>query len=79
LPRLFLPIKTTFDAELHDGGSTSFTLVFLVVTSKAGSRNAGWFDVRCSKGYRRRERCLTHAANIFPGGYEFESGKPAIS
>jgi hypothetical protein len=35
--------------------------------------------VRCSKGYRRRERCLTHAANIFPGGYEFESGKPAIS
>jgi hypothetical protein len=25
------------DAELYDGGSTSFTLVFLVVTSKACS------------------------------------------
>jgi hypothetical protein len=30
LPRLFLPIKTIGDAELHDGGSTSFTVVFLL-------------------------------------------------
>jgi hypothetical protein len=29
LPRLFLPMKTIADGELHDGGSTSFTLVFL--------------------------------------------------
>jgi len=29
LPRLFLPMKTIADGELHDGGSTSFTLIFL--------------------------------------------------
>jgi len=31
LPRLFLPINVIVDAELHEGGSTSFTLVVLVV------------------------------------------------
>jgi hypothetical protein len=30
LPRLFLPMKTMVDTELHEGGSTSFTLVFLL-------------------------------------------------
>ena len=39
-PRLFLPIKTMADAELHDGGSTSFTLVFLLKASSARSRAA---------------------------------------
>jgi hypothetical protein len=29
------------DAELHDGGSSSFTLLFLVVTRQACSRDAG--------------------------------------
>src|SRR5271166_3259486 len=32
LPRLFLPIKTMADVGLHDGGSTSFTSVFLLRT-----------------------------------------------
>ena len=48
------------DAELHDGGSTSFTLVFLLVTS--GAREG-----------------FTRVRSIIPGGYEFESGKTAIS
>ena len=48
------------DAELHDGGSTSFTLVFLLVTGGAGDG-------------------FTRARNITVAGYEFESGKTAIS
>jgi hypothetical protein len=36
-----LPMKTMVDAELHDGGSTSFTLVVLLVTSNACSRRHG--------------------------------------
>jgi hypothetical protein len=43
LPRLFLPIKMIGDAELHDGGSTSFTLVFLLMMSKACFRKAAPF------------------------------------
>jgi hypothetical protein len=35
LPRLSRPINTMVDAELHDGGSTSFTLIFLLVPSNA--------------------------------------------
>jgi hypothetical protein len=46
LPRLFLPMNTTVDVELHDGGSTSFTLVFLLVTSRARSRHGRTFR-RC--------------------------------
>jgi len=33
-----LPMKTMVDAELHDGGSTSFKLALLLVTSNACSR-----------------------------------------
>jgi len=48
------------DAELHDGGSTSFTLVFLPIASGA-------------------QGGVTHVRNINRRGYEFESGKAAIS
>src|ERR1700716_2622773 len=34
-------MKTMVDAELHDGGSTSFTLVFLLWASSARSRRHG--------------------------------------
>jgi hypothetical protein len=72
------------DAELHDGGSAIFTLVFLLVTSKACSRSVGLFRCRIVRRAnvrmdRRPGGWLTHAFSIFTGGYEFESGKPAIS
>ena len=47
LPLLFLPMKTMVDAELHDGGSTSFTLVVLLVASSA-----------CFWGRRLIRRCV---------------------
>jgi hypothetical protein len=59
-----LPIKTMVDAELHVGGSTSFTLVFLL---------------RASSPFPMDEDGYAHARNIFPTGYEFESDRTAIS
>ena len=37
------------------------------------------FKVRLKAGDREAGGCLTHATNIFRGGYEFESERPAIS
>jgi hypothetical protein len=36
-------------------------------------------DALCQDGYRCREVGLAHAPNILLAGYEFESGKAAIS
>ncbi|HXL32364.1 MAG TPA: hypothetical protein VN968_24185, partial [Bradyrhizobium sp.] len=81
--RLFLPIKTMADGELHDGGSTSFTLVFLLWTSGACSRShrlsvAVLLAVRMFGWFRLGDR-VTHTPNIFPAGYEFEGDRGAIS
>jgi hypothetical protein len=71
------------DAELHDGGSTSFTLGFLLMPSQVRPtrRTVPLLHRsmhRDSDGCRRRG-FMAHASNIFPAGYEFESGKTAIS
>jgi hypothetical protein len=58
-----LPMKTMVDAELHEGGSTSFTLVILPVDKVRAPDGDG----------------VTHVRNIFSGGYEFEGDGPAIS
>jgi hypothetical protein len=78
-------MKTIDDAELCDGGSTSFTLVFLLLMSvripmrriNPSSRSFGlrMFGNRCCRSGDGQ----THALNIFPAGYEFEGGKMAIS
>ena len=83
LAALFLPMKTMADGELHDGGSTSFTLVFLLVASSASSRSHDRIR-RCVVCANVRMAAwpgdgLTHAANIFPAGYEFEGDGTAIS
>jgi hypothetical protein len=77
-----LPIKTIADGELDDGGSTSFTLVFLLVTSRNAPK-AKRLSVAVAVrwrifGWLSGDR-LTHAPNIFPAGYEFEGDKTAIS
>jgi hypothetical protein len=77
-------MKTMVDAELHDGGSTSFTLVVLLVASSASFRRRGLirhcvFLRECSDGFGWSEDGLTHAPNIFWCGYEFEGYRAAIS
>jgi len=77
-------MKTIEDGELHDGGSTSFTLVFLLVVSSACFRRRGLIRrcvllCECSDGFGQSGDGLTHAPNIFPAGYEFEGDQAAIS
>jgi hypothetical protein len=81
---LFLPMKTMVDGELHEGGSTSFTLVVLPMASCACFRRRGpircpVFMCECSDGFAGSGDGFTQAPNIFPAGYEFESDKAAIS
>ena len=83
LPRLFLPMKTMVDAALHDGGSTSFTLVFPLLMVRpacyATSVSVASSAVECSIGFRRSGEGVTHAPNIFRAGYEFDGGGATIS
>jgi hypothetical protein len=58
-------MKTMVEGELHDGGSTSFTVVFLL---EGGPR-----------ALPIRKGVSTRARNIFPAGYEFEGDRAAIS
>jgi len=79
-----LPIKTIADVELHDGGSTSFTLMFLLLMSSARSRSHGpsvavFFHVRMFGWPSSVGSLLDSCPNIFPARYEFEGDTTAIS
>jgi hypothetical protein len=74
-------MNTMFDAELHEGGSTSFTLIFLLVkreppAARARASVRGGLDVRAKLADQGR---VNLAANIVPAGYECEAGRAAIS
>src|SRR5580693_3189825 len=57
---------TMVDAELHDGGSTSFTLVVLLVASNACSRRHGTFRRRVLRCANVRMACRETASLMLP-------------
>jgi hypothetical protein len=74
-------MKTILERELHDGGSTSFTLLFLPISRAAPSLRAsrnlrGMTDVRDALP---AGACFTHAGNIIRAEYEIEGGTKSMS